>query len=149
MQEFFAVALQRSIATNAVRISLFVGTVLNLINQGGTVLSGDNPSWPHVVLNYVVPYCVATYSAVRNEMKHERGRARLAPCATCDTECASGLHAQTPESAPLRHSYPFASGDAVQEAPGQSAVGGSMAPLDPDAPRKGGSQETGRDPQTS
>ncbi len=71
MQEFFAVALQRSIVTNAVRISLFVGTVLNLINQGGTVLSGDAPSWPHVVLNYAVPYCVATYSAVRIAMKRK------------------------------------------------------------------------------
>ncbi|RYC15661.1 nitrate/nitrite transporter NrtS [Ciceribacter ferrooxidans] len=69
MQKFFTVALQRSIVMNAVRISLFVGTVLNLINQGGAVLSGDNPSWPHVVLNYAVPYCVATYSAVRIEMK--------------------------------------------------------------------------------
>lgn len=71
MQKFFTVALQRSIVTNAVRISLFVGTVLNLINQGGAVLSGDNPSWPHVVLNYAVPYCVATSSAVRIAMKRK------------------------------------------------------------------------------
>ncbi|MHB0954360.1 MAG: nitrate/nitrite transporter NrtS [Allorhizobium sp.] len=73
MQEFFAVALRRHIATNAVRVSLFVGTVLNLVNQGGAVLSGDAPSWLHVVLNYAVPYCVATYSAVRIEMKRKGG----------------------------------------------------------------------------
>ncbi|MCM2306725.1 MAG: hypothetical protein NDI91_04555 [Sulfuritalea sp.] len=29
---------------------------------------GLPPSWLHVMLNFLVPYCVSTYSAARNEL---------------------------------------------------------------------------------
>lgn len=57
----------RHVAVNALRIALFVGTALNLINQGGAILSGSGVSWVHLVLNYAVPYCVASYSAAKNQ----------------------------------------------------------------------------------
>lgn len=47
----------------AVRIALVVGTVLNVINHGQALMQGLDVSWIHVGLNYLVPYCVATYSA--------------------------------------------------------------------------------------
>jgi len=53
---------------NSLRIALVVGTVLNLINQGTAVVAGSGISWFQVILNYLVPYCVASYSAARNEM---------------------------------------------------------------------------------
>lgn len=53
----------------AVKIALVVGTGLNLINQSGRLLEGLPPSWFHVLLNYLVPYCVSSYSAARNEMR--------------------------------------------------------------------------------
>lgn len=31
-------------------------------------LSGSGVSWIHVALNYFVPYCVASYSAAKNEL---------------------------------------------------------------------------------
>lgn len=60
------------IAKNAAQIALVVGTVLNLVNQGGALLTGD-VSLLQLLMNYVVPYCVATYSAVRNEMSNSAG----------------------------------------------------------------------------
>ena len=77
MAKILHTMLSRHIAINALRIALFVGTVLNLINQGEAILAGVAISWPHVLLNYLVPYCVASYSAARNELKR----------ATEPTEC--------------------------------------------------------------
>lgn len=58
-------ALTRRIAGNAAKIALVVGTLLNAINQGRAVLVGDGVSVVHLALNYLVPYGVATYSAVQ------------------------------------------------------------------------------------
>lgn len=58
-------ALTRRIAGNAAKIALVVGTLLNAINQGGAVLAGGDISLAHLALNYLVPYAVATYSAVQ------------------------------------------------------------------------------------
>jgi len=48
--------------------------VLNLVNQGEYILIGAGVSWPHVLLNYLVPYCVASYSAAKNEMSTRGSR---------------------------------------------------------------------------
>jgi hypothetical protein len=63
-----AVACSRKIVFNALRISMVVGTVLNLINQGAAIMSWSGISWGHVLLNFLVPYCVASYSAAKNEL---------------------------------------------------------------------------------
>jgi len=62
----------RDIAGRALRIALVVGTVLNLINQSGYWLHDDSLHIGHLLLNYVVPYCVASYSAVRTRMQDIR-----------------------------------------------------------------------------
>jgi hypothetical protein len=72
MNEILSTALSRPIAANALRIALVVGSVLNLINQGQALLSWSGISWPHVALNFVVPYCVASYSAAKNQLNIRR-----------------------------------------------------------------------------
>lgn len=52
----------------AARLALVVGTVLNTINQGSAIMAGQPPSWPHLLLNYVVPFCVASYTVTRQRM---------------------------------------------------------------------------------
>lgn len=65
-------AFKRAIVQAAIKVAIVVGTILNLINQGGRMLDGLPLSWFHVGLNYLVPYCVSSYSAARNEMRrHE------------------------------------------------------------------------------
>lgn len=63
-------AATAQIAVPALKISIVVGSVLNLINQGGRLIDGDQINWFQVALNYVVPYCVACYSAARNELRN-------------------------------------------------------------------------------
>lgn len=62
-------AFKRSIVQAAIKVAIVVGTLLNLINQGGRLFDGLPLSWFHVGLNYLVPYCVSSYSAARNEMR--------------------------------------------------------------------------------
>jgi hypothetical protein len=57
-------------------MSLVVGTILTLINEGPTVVGGhlDLSLVPRAVLNYVVPFCVSCYSsmAAENRPREER-----------------------------------------------------------------------------
>jgi len=59
----------RDIAFSSLRIAVVVGTVLNLINQGGYWLHGEGLHVGHFILNYTVPFFVAAYSAVRTRLK--------------------------------------------------------------------------------
>lgn len=53
----------------AARVALVVGTALNLINQSPQILAGDAINLWHLTLNYLVPYCVSSYSAASNELR--------------------------------------------------------------------------------
>lgn len=67
MKSAFELWFARRIIVNAIKIALVVGTALNAINQGGALIDGRALDWWRLVLNYVVPYLVSSYSAVRNE----------------------------------------------------------------------------------
>jgi hypothetical protein len=69
IQELLATACERPILIAAIKVALVVGTILNVINQGVEIMDGVSPSWFHVGLNYLVPYCVSSYSAARNQMR--------------------------------------------------------------------------------
>ncbi|OGB09547.1 MAG: hypothetical protein A3E79_10625 [Burkholderiales bacterium RIFCSPHIGHO2_12_FULL_61_11] len=68
MNSLLQLACSARIARSAWRVSLAVGTALNLINQGGVFLAGNDIDWFHSLLNYFVPYCVASHCAAKNEM---------------------------------------------------------------------------------
>jgi hypothetical protein len=51
--------LYRELATNSLKISLFIGTVLNLVNQGDALWGSGTLSVPHLLMNYAVPFGVA------------------------------------------------------------------------------------------
>jgi len=66
--------LSGPIRRSAMRIALGVGTLLNLINQGTQFFGPEPIAWGHVVLNYLVPFCVAGYSAACNQLKQSGGK---------------------------------------------------------------------------
>jgi len=73
-QRFFRTMASPKIAGNGVRVSLVVGTMLNLVNQGEYLLAGQGLMIGHALLNYLVPLCVACYSGARALPIHESGR---------------------------------------------------------------------------
>ena len=73
MSGFWALAFSRRIVLNALKVALVVGLILNAINQGGALLAMHGVHWGHVALNFITPYCVATFSAVKNELDRRKG----------------------------------------------------------------------------
>ena len=69
---FLALALTRGVVLSALRIALVVGSILALINHGGAILelSFTRGSLLQIVLTYMVPYSVSTYSSVRALQRH-------------------------------------------------------------------------------
>ena len=59
------------IARTAVLTALVVGTVLTAINQGNVLVDGRFPGelWWKIPLTYSVPYCVATWAALRATLR--------------------------------------------------------------------------------
>jgi len=67
---WFAVAIERKIFKRSLIIAIIVGTILTLINHGDVIISG-NLEATHVVkilLTYLVPYAVSTYSSVQSKI---------------------------------------------------------------------------------
>lgn len=58
-----AIALSPQVVKLALRTSLLIGSLLNLINQGDALLGEAPLVVGKLLLTYLVPYCVATYSA--------------------------------------------------------------------------------------
>lgn len=68
MKALLRIAFSSPIVRGAIAVSLVVGTILNVINQGERILDGADIAWFHLALNYVVPYCVSSFSAAKNEL---------------------------------------------------------------------------------
>lgn len=65
---FLATVTSPRIMVGAGKVALVVGLVLNVINQGPAIWRGADISWWHMVLNFVVPFCVSSYSAAKTQM---------------------------------------------------------------------------------
>ncbi len=66
-------SLTPRIARSALKVSLVVGAVLNVINNGEQFWTHHVVNLWQVALNFVVPYCVSSYSAARNEAQRAKG----------------------------------------------------------------------------
>lgn len=61
-----ALCTRRAVMRRAAMIALVVGTILAIINHGDRLISGDISSEVviKILMTYLAPYCVSTYSAV-------------------------------------------------------------------------------------
>jgi len=67
-QGFFSLALSQDVAIRAIKVALVVGTVLAFINHGDKILTMTltGKSVFQILLTYLVPYTVSTWSGVRS-----------------------------------------------------------------------------------
>ncbi|WP_428982740.1 nitrate/nitrite transporter NrtS [Paraglaciecola aquimarina] len=56
-------AVSKKQLKTAIYISILVGTILTLINQGEAFIGGAEINWLKVILTYIVPFCVSLYSS--------------------------------------------------------------------------------------
>ena len=52
----------------SIRVALVVGTALNVINQGKPMLEDSSLSVTQLLMDFIAPLCVSSYSAARNEL---------------------------------------------------------------------------------
>ena len=57
-------AVSEGVPLRSLWVAVVVGTILNLINQGDVLLSGQRLAFTKLALTYIVPYFVSTYGAV-------------------------------------------------------------------------------------
>ena len=64
---FLQLTFSRGVVINAIKVSLVVGSILAAINHGSAIVAFDitHQTYIKIFLSFVVPYCVASYSAVR------------------------------------------------------------------------------------
>lgn len=66
-------AMTPKIRRGATQVALVVGSVLNFINQGPAIWGLTDISWTHMALNFLVPFCVSSYSAAKNQVNRNDG----------------------------------------------------------------------------
>jgi hypothetical protein len=66
-RSFLALAGERAVVIGGLKVAAVVGTVLNAINQGDSLLAlrWNEVVWWKVALTYLVPFCVSVFSAAR------------------------------------------------------------------------------------
>lgn len=66
MKSWLRVAARRDVMRRSLRVSLLVGTILIVINQGDRLLNGELSLEIalKMLLTYLVPYGVSTYASV-------------------------------------------------------------------------------------
>jgi hypothetical protein len=67
-----AIALSPQVVKLGLRTSLVIGSLLNLINQGDALFGAAPLVVGKLLLTYLVPYCVATYSATSISLSVQR-----------------------------------------------------------------------------
>lgn len=72
-QSFISIATSMPVVQSATRVALLFGSILAMINHGQDILrwSLSGTALLQVLLTYLVPYCVSTYSAVRAIQRHQ------------------------------------------------------------------------------
>ncbi len=79
----------KNIILKAIKIAVIVGIILNLINQGDTLLKLDfqNTNFFKMGLTFLVPFCVSTYTAVSMKIKYHVGEKAVMAATLMCKEC--------------------------------------------------------------
>ncbi|MBT3704063.1 MAG: nitrate/nitrite transporter NrtS [Alphaproteobacteria bacterium] len=63
---------RRKTLVRGCKVSVVVGSLLLLINQGPDIYEGTWPAWWQIILTYIVPFLVSTLSAAMAEAHHAK-----------------------------------------------------------------------------
>lgn len=69
------ISLEKNALLKNLKVSLFVGIILNFINQGGKIMNLEFSSinFPKIFLTFLVPFLVSLYSSTAVKMKFLTG----------------------------------------------------------------------------
>jgi len=88
------IAISKSIIIRALKVSLIVGTTLNFINQGDALmaLSFEHLSFTKLLLTYIVPYSVTTYTATAMKVEFQIGTKAVVDADLICKGCGAKIH---------------------------------------------------------
>lgn len=64
-KSFWELLFCRKSMIRAIKISLIIGTLLTIINQGDMIINGTFPPLWKIILTYLVPFSVSSYSSAK------------------------------------------------------------------------------------
>lgn len=65
MRKILLQSFKPRILYSAAKVSLVVGSLLNVINQWDYLVAGQGLMIDHLLFNYLVPFCVSAYSGAK------------------------------------------------------------------------------------
>ncbi len=70
LKKILITVINKSIVKDALLVSIVVGSILNIVNQGDLLFSLEfsKISIPKLILTFIVPYLVSTYSSVKTKL---------------------------------------------------------------------------------
>ena len=74
INEFIKIAFLKEVVFMALKMTLIVGSILALINHGDALFAGTltRGNVCQIILTFLVPYSVSTYSSVKAIQSHDR-----------------------------------------------------------------------------
>ena len=75
-KQYWVYCVSGGVPRRSLIVSVIVGSLLNLINQGDALFGGEPVNMAKIVLTYIVPYVVATYGAVSYRINLAKADAR-------------------------------------------------------------------------
>ena len=81
-QSFLHYWTEKSTVVRALKISMFVGSCLTIINHGDMFLAGGAPPVWKVLMTYCVPYCVSSFSSAQANCTRKQEAREKANAAT-------------------------------------------------------------------
>lgn len=102
LRRFIRVALRAAVVKRSLMVALLVGSILNLINQGDTLISGhfERLHLLKLLLTYMVPYLVSSYAMVTLDLEFSVGRHAIIETDLCCKLCGTHTHVHEHESIP-------------------------------------------------
>jgi len=96
------IATSSNIISRAIKVSLIVGSALNLINQGDAILSlnPENINILKILLTYAVPYSVTTYTATAMKLEFQLGTKSIIETDLVCQGCKTEMHIKEDELIP-------------------------------------------------
>ena len=72
---YMTILCEKEILLKSLKISIIVGTLLNIINQGDAIfsLNFEDINYIKSLLTYMVPFLVSTYTAISMKLKFKVG----------------------------------------------------------------------------
>ena len=102
---YYKIAISSGVVQRALKVTLVVGIILNLINQGEVLIHLDftNLNFIKFFLTFLVPYSVTTYTAVALKLEFQIGTKATVDANLVCKGCGERIYVKENEVIPESH----------------------------------------------